>query len=193
MRAKFHPRPIALLRGALAGLALAIGLVACDSGGMEKLPALGAKLDATSVSGVSSGAYMAGQFHVAFSGSLVGAAIVAGGPYDCAENSIAFALQRCMETNLGTPDPARLVARARDREARREIDPLAGLADDRIYVFSGTRDATVTPPVVATVDDFYRLAGVPDGAIEVVDVVPAGHDFVTETEGNRCAVTGPSY
>ena len=92
---------------------------------------------------------MAGQFHVAFSTSLRGAAIVAGGPYDCAGGSIAFAMQRCMETNLGTPDPARLLARARDRASRGEIDPLDGLLADKVYVFSGTRDTTVTPPVVA--------------------------------------------
>ena len=136
---------------------------------------------------------MAGQFHVAFSGSLVGAAIVAGGPYDCAEGSIAFALQRCMATNLGGPDPARSLDRARRREASGAIDPLAGLAADRVYVFSGTEDATVTPPVVAEVAGFYRLAGVPQAAIEVVAGMPAGHAFITESEGNACAVTGPPF
>ena len=107
---------------------------------------------------------MAGQFHVAFSGSLVGAAIVAGGPYDCAEGALAFALQRCMATNLGAPDPGRLLARAGDRAGRGEIDPLAGLAADRVYVFSGTHDTTVTPPVVATVADFYRAGRGAGGA-----------------------------
>ena len=136
---------------------------------------------------------MAGQFHVAFSTSLTGAAIVAGGPYDCAGGSIAFALQRCMETNLGTPDPARLLARARDRASRGEIDPLDGLLADQVYVFSGTRDTTVTPPVVAEVPAFYRQAGVPDTQIAVVDDIAAGHAFITESEGNACAFTGPPY
>ena len=121
-------------------------------------------------------------------------AIVAGGPYDCAEGSLAFALQRCMATNLGAPDPRPPARRARGaRAARGEIDPLAGLADDRVYVFSGTDDTTVTPPVVATVADFYRLAGVPAAQIEVVDGMPAGHAFITEAEGNACAVTGPPF
>ncbi len=38
-------------------------------------------LDETSVSSLSSGAYMAGQLHVAYSDGLKGAAIIVGGPY----------------------------------------------------------------------------------------------------------------
>jgi poly(3-hydroxybutyrate) depolymerase len=39
---------------------------------------------AVSVSGFSSGGFAANQFHVAFSASLVGAGIIAGGPYEVA-------------------------------------------------------------------------------------------------------------
>jgi len=41
-------------------------------------------LTETTVSGISAGAYMANQFHVAFSSTVKGAGIVAGGPYICA-------------------------------------------------------------------------------------------------------------
>src|SRR5919112_3925315 len=45
------------------------------------------KLDRSSitVSGLSSGAFFAHQFHVAYSSLVKGAGIVAGGPYACAE------------------------------------------------------------------------------------------------------------
>ena len=43
----------------------------------EPLPALGVDASQTSVSGISSGAYMAGQFHLAFSTTVVGAGVVA--------------------------------------------------------------------------------------------------------------------
>lgn len=168
------------------GLALGIGLAGATA---APLPPLDADLSQTTVSGLSSGAYMAGQFHVAFSDTIAGAALVAGGPYDCAEGSIAFALQRCMETNLGAPDPGRLAARAQARADRGEIDPLAGLAGDSVYLFSGTNDATVTPPVAATVDDFYRAVGVPANRIRVIDTMPAGHAFATEAVGNACATS----
>ena len=61
-----------------------------------ELPALAADLRELTVSGVSSGAYMAVQFQVAYSQLVRGAGIIAGGPYDCAEGSILRALTRCM-------------------------------------------------------------------------------------------------
>ena len=51
------------------------------------LPALGADPKATSVSGLSSGAFMASQFHIVHSSTVIGAAIVAGGPFACAESA----------------------------------------------------------------------------------------------------------
>ena len=45
-------------------------------------------------------------------GTVVGAGIVAGGPYGCAEGQLNLALNRCMQTALGEPDPAALAARA---------------------------------------------------------------------------------
>ncbi|HSA82811.1 MAG TPA: hypothetical protein VLE23_18485, partial [Geminicoccaceae bacterium] len=159
----------------------------------DPLPALGVDLAESSVSGLSSGAYMAGQFHVAFSELLVGVGIVAGGPYDCAEGQLGVALNRCMQTTLGVPDPARLLENAQALAAEGRIDPLTGLDGDRVYVFSGTEDDTVTPAVVARAVAFYRDAGVPADAIRFVDDLPAGHAFVTESEGSACAVTGSPF
>ena len=51
------------------------------------LPGYEVDLSKTSVSGLSSGAFMAAQFQVAFSGTLVGAGIIAGGPFYCAGSS----------------------------------------------------------------------------------------------------------
>ena len=61
-------------------LALLLILVACSPGG-EALPRLGLDLDETSVSGLSAGAYMAGQLQVAHSSHIIGAGMVAGGPF----------------------------------------------------------------------------------------------------------------
>ena len=61
-----------------------------------ELPALAVDLRELTVSGVSSGAYMAVQFQVAYSQLVRGAGIIAGGPYDCAEGSVWRALTRCM-------------------------------------------------------------------------------------------------
>ena len=82
---------------------------------------------------------MAGQFHVAFSELLVGAGIVAGGPYDCAEGQLAVALNRCMDTALGVPDPAQLHRKAETLAEDGRIDPLSGLRGDRVYSVRGYR------------------------------------------------------
>jgi len=124
----------------------------------DQLPQLGADIDQTSVSGLSSGAYMAGQLQLAHSRQIVGAGIVAGGPFACAESAWArafpfwptavlqngqFALYRCTRNGWGTPDAPALVARARELADDGQIDPLQGLADDKVYLFSGEADETV--------------------------------------------------
>jgi poly(3-hydroxybutyrate) depolymerase len=176
----------------LATITAAIGSIgAHPAEAADPLPSFDVDLGQTSVSGLSSGAYMAGQFHVAFSETLIGVGIVAGGPYDCAENSLLVALNRCMQTGSfwGAPDPARLVDRARSFEGQGQIDALANLVDDRVYVFSGTADQTVIQPVVDQTANFYAAAGVPSANIRYVNGVAAGHGFVTETTGNACGVT----
>ena len=64
-----------------------LGALASEALAADELPKLGAGLAVTSVSGLSSGAYMAGQIEVAHAKDIVGAGIVAGGPYACAESA----------------------------------------------------------------------------------------------------------
>jgi poly(3-hydroxybutyrate) depolymerase len=173
--------------GLLALLAASAPLAAARAA--DPLPAFAVDLGQSSVSGLSSGAYMAGQFHVAFSELLVGVGIVAGGPYNCAEGQLPIALNRCMQTTLGAPDPERLLAKAEALAAEGRIDPLSGLQGDRVYVFSGSADDTVTPAVTARAVAFYRAAGVPAAAIRHIDDLPAGHAFVTLDQGSACDVT----
>src|SRR4030095_2580940 len=55
----------------------------------EPLDAFNVDLTKTSVSGISSGGYMANQFHVAYSSIVVGAGILAAGPFSCAQRHVA--------------------------------------------------------------------------------------------------------
>lgn len=88
------------------------------------LPVFAVDLEETSISGLSLGAYMAGQFHIAFSTSLKGAAIIAGGPYGCAQGQVLLALNQCMQARPGAPAPESLLARAQDLEQHGRIDPI---------------------------------------------------------------------
>src|SRR4029450_5297438 len=121
-------------------------LVACSPAG-EALPQLGLDVDETSVSGLSAGAYMAGQLQVAHSSHIVGAGIVAGGPFGCAETSGSGlmatglrnpnrALQSCMADKLrssGVPDVTALAQQAKTLAEDGKVDPVNGLSKDRVY------------------------------------------------------------
>jgi poly(3-hydroxybutyrate) depolymerase len=173
----------------------------------EVLPKLGADLAASSVSGLSSGAYMAGQIQVAHSTQIVGAGIVAGGPFACAESdaslifpfwptavaqNAAQALYACMKTTAGAPDPAKSAKRAKDLAENGAIDPVAGLAQDNVYLFSGNEDQTVTRPVVEAAERFYQEVGVSPGNITLVKA-EGGHAFLTEEGGAACGITEQPY
>jgi len=177
---------------------------------VAKLPALAANIQETSVSGISSGAYMAGQFQIAHSKIVSGAAIIAGGPYGCAESvfadvipgpgaaffNLSKAINGCMLNALaiwGVPDTELLAERTRKLADEGRIDPLSNLADDRVYLFSGSNDRTVVPSIVAAAYDFYKRLGLPESHLTYVSNLPAGHAFVTGDQGEACAITGKPY
>ena len=160
----------------------------------ERLPSFNVDLGQTTVSGLSSGAFMTVQFHIAFSGTVRGAGVVAGGPYYCAEGQLyTNALNRCMQTGLGPPDADRLLGIARSFARDGRIDPLENLADDRAYLFTGTNDRTVVSPVMDAARRFYLAAGLPAANLVYRSDLPAGHGMVTETFGNACSRTAPPY
>jgi poly(3-hydroxybutyrate) depolymerase len=136
---------------------------------------------------------MAVQVHVANSARIAGAGVVAGGPYFCAEGRLSDALNRCMQTTIGPPDPGALVERARALAEAGRIDPLEGLAGDRVYLFAGTADETVTAPVVQAARDFYLLAGVAEQDLEYVHDIAAGHAFIVEDAAAACGTTGSPF
>jgi len=177
----------------LAGASL-LALAAQSATAAElSLSKLKLKIDVsqTTVSGISSGAYMAGQFQVAYSDIVKGAGIVAGGPYDCAEvsNGLAtaiVALKRCMDVSIGAPVVADLVKNAQAREAAKDIDPLANLAQSRIYLFNGDNDVTVKRPVADSAEQFYKALGVPDASFKYVKLPKAAHAYITDGYGAAC-------
>src|SRR5665811_1137072 len=118
-------------------------------------PALNIDKDRVTVSGISSGAAMAHQLHIAYSDLFSGAAILSGGPYYCAENSLITALKRCT-SNSDEPLPVdEFAAQIRKgAEAGLLADP-ANLANDRVYLFHGTEDTTVSALVHTSTAALY--------------------------------------
>src|SRR5215472_14438769 len=69
---------------------------------LGELPALNASIGESSVSGLSSGAFMAVQFGTAWSSIIKGVGVISGGPFACAQNSLVGATGPCTE---GPPPP----------------------------------------------------------------------------------------
>lgn len=152
------------------------------------LPGVGASPEGTSVSGLSSGAFMAVQYQVAYSASVSGAGIVAGGPYYCASNFLLTYAGICMGTvPFFPPNPNLMVAAAQLFALNGDIDPLISLQKSRVYVFSGTKDTVVYQSAVNATVDFFKGVGVPNINLVYVNKVPSGHALLTPSFGNTCS------
>jgi poly(3-hydroxybutyrate) depolymerase len=167
------------------------------------LPALGADAKHVSVSGLSSGGFMAVQYGVVFSSETIGVGVVAGGPYACKHiYGLAAFLQVCMQ---GSPTPQQSWDVTRAFSDAGVIDPASAIATQRIYLFSGSKDSVVAPSVMNSLYSFYGLAKVKKTNLVYVDKVPAGHAFIATNAGNkdcganadpyvdRCSVAGQPY
>ena len=102
------------------------------------------------------------------------------------------ALNQCMQTTSGTPDAKKLAKRAKELAEDGKIDPLAGLADDNVYLFSGNEDQTVTRPVVEAAAAFLKDAGVKETNLTLVEK-EGGHAFITAQGGAACGITATPY
>lgn len=161
------------------------------------LPRLGATLEQVTVSGFSSGAYMAGQFAVAYSSIVSGVGLVAGGPYFCSgeppgESLLHNALTRCMNpvfAHASPPDAQALWMRTRQFAMDGLIDDTRYLARQRVYLFNGRRDHILTTAVTDQTRTFYGLAGAAE--MSYVTDNRAGHGMITDRPtDNAC---GSSY
>jgi predicted esterase len=140
-----------------------------------------------SISGLSSGAYMASQVQMAHSRLFKGVALFAGGPYLCSQGSLNNALFSCMEIRNDAPSVAALYSLASDAAAKKQIDPLLNLARTKIYFLSGENDAVVAPQLSHLAAELYIRMGADKNLIKTDLVSPLGHAIPTENFGNPCS------
>jgi poly(3-hydroxybutyrate) depolymerase len=177
---------------------------------LPRLPALGLERGTVTVSGLSSGAYMAGQFEVAYSSSLAGAAVLAGGPYGCSRGALSTAMFNCscpadtsfllsLTEALGggcqtfNPDVYLVFSEAAIARNHGAIDDTSHLQHHRIWLLSGGNDHVVDRNLVTAAETFYRRMGVPVAQIEHKDIASAGHGFPTVQATEACSATRTPY
>ena len=157
------------------------------------LRSFNAAIGESSISGISSGAFMAVQFGTAWSSVIKGVGVIAGGPYWCAKADaddfingftlpIMTATGSCMK---GPPsDLSVFIAKADAKEAAGDIDPLQNLRRQKLYLFHGTNDAVVAKSVTDAAADFYRhyLGDGNRGNLYYQSSVGAGHSLVVRQQ-----------
>ena len=153
------------------------------------MPSLKIDTSRVAVAGLSSGAYMATQAHMALNERIHGAALYSGGPYGCAQGNLDRALGPCMKADAAAPELSGLVANAKERAEAGEIDPLSSLQFDRVFIFHGTNDAVVNPALSALSAALYRELGGSTAQVTLDDQRPIGHTFPTLATGSACEVT----
>ncbi|MDR1349541.1 MAG: hypothetical protein LBJ59_01925 [Zoogloeaceae bacterium] len=199
----FHWRVLCLL-GVLS-------LSACAKAD-EFLPQLNLDLRETTVSGISSGAFMAVQLAVAHSSAIKGVASTAGGPYFCAGEAswngaaVGKAIARCMQGDPAfgvapiTQEDMDIMRNATESWAGRGlIDPVSDLARQKVWIFHGYNDGVVKAPVSAAVQTYYRAFLENDGQLFYKHELPAAHAQISASckantgQCNACSETGGNF
>lgn len=171
-----------------------------------KLTAFPADPSQVSVAGISSGAFMANQLHIAHSADVIGAAMIAGGLYGCAVEDVqaegvqalaSKAFYDCMSVPFLLDDVPTLKKRMSELASKHWIDPTSNIARSRIYLFTGGSDVVVASETVEEAKALYAALGVPADHIRFVDHTGpaglAGHSWVTIGYGSACALSQPPY
>jgi len=195
-----------------AVLRLAALLVVVPAVQAADLPELNIDLKQTTVSGISSGAFMAVQMGVAHSAAVKGVAATAGGPYFCALQDalggagVSRAIRRCMQgdpdygvTPITADSLAQMQAAARAWSARGLIDPVDGLAGQTVWLFHGYNDGIVKKPANDALRDWYG-GFTPVSQVFYKDDLNAGHAQISAAcadassgSCNPCAQTGGKF
>jgi poly(3-hydroxybutyrate) depolymerase len=180
---------IRLLSRIILAFAFATPISISVAGEPSKLQPYNAAIKESSISGISSGAFMAVQFGTAWSSVIKGVGIVAGGPLYCAQAAAAdimnayslplvIATGPCMKGP--PPDLHILIDKADEKAASGEIDPTSELSHQKIYLFHGFNDTVVAKAVTDATAEFYRhyLGKAASGNLFYQTTVGAGHSQV---------------
>lgn len=149
----------------------------------KKIPKLNADPHSITVSGISSGAFMAVQLGVAYSSQIKGVAAIAGGIYGCAEGQADKATTICMK-NPAELAPETYVNLVHGNFERSLIDDPKNLAQQRVFILSGSEDKIVLPVAGQKLEEFYRhFRTIPRTEYSL----KMGHGFPSNKVQNECA------
>lgn len=145
-----------------------------------------------SVSGLSAGGFMASQLGTAFSSTFMGVGVFAAGPFMCAGHNNYTA---CMyNASISASQLTTMQNSINSFSSAGTIDNKANIANQKIYIFSGTSDYTVGPNLTDALNTQYQNNGATN--IEYVKRSSTAHVFPTDfdsTGNNSCSSSSSPY
>jgi poly(3-hydroxybutyrate) depolymerase len=173
---------------------LLAALAACSSSAaVVTLPRLNIDKSQITVSGLSSGGFMANQLGYAYSGTFKGVGVFAGGPYMCAGHSNYTA---CMYNASITSGMLSTMQADLNNWSGTANDALANVAAQKVFMFVGTSDYTVGPNPMNAVQTQYTSNGVTASNLSYVQRSGTAHVFPTDfdsTGNNACGSSSSPY
>jgi hypothetical protein len=146
---------------------------------------------AISASGISSGGYFSQQFHVAYSKTIMGVGVVAGGPYYCAKNSLYRTLSVC-SVAPAFMDVDELINITRLSALIKVIDPVDEMKGARVMIIRGRRDSLVRQGVANKLYKYYSYF-IDESDIATNYSLEAEHAMYTDDYGEDCLYLGKPF
>ncbi|HKX43726.1 MAG TPA: PHB depolymerase family esterase [Burkholderiaceae bacterium] len=168
-------------------------VAALDAVRAAPLPQLNVDTSQITVSGLSSGGFMANQLGYAYAATFKGVGVFAGGPYMCAGHSNYTA---CMYNATISASMLNTMQADLNNWSGSANDSKSLVAGQKIYLFVGTSDSTVGPNPMNAVQTQYTNNGVPAASLSYVQRASTAHTFPTDfdsTGNNSCSSTASPY
>ena len=173
--------------------ASSLALAALAAHAASPLPALNVDKTQISVSGLSSGAFMANQLGYAYSSTFMGVGVFAGGPYMCAGHNNYTA---CMyNASISASQLSTMQADLTNWSGTND-DALSNVARQKVFLWVGSSDTTVGPNPMTGVKTQYTNNGVTAANLSWNQQSGANHTFPTDFAGsgdNACGTAASPY
>ena len=157
------------------------------------LPTLNIDKTQITVSGLSSGGFMANQLGVAHSSTFKGVGVFAAGPYMCAGHSNYTA---CMYNASISSSALNTMQADINNWSGTAIDAKSHIASQKVYLFVGTSDTTVGPNPMNALQTQYVNNGVASANLSYVQRSGTAHVLPTDfdaTGNNSCGSSASPY
>ncbi len=140
-----------------------------------------------SLSGLSSGGYMATQYHLSHADKVVGVGVIGAGAYYCARGSLTTALQECVNKSPESY-PDSLFSLYSEINTPENLASMADIKDTKVWLLHGALDTRIIRDVNNALVNQYK-AWLPNESLKVIRDKAFAHLMPTDSHGSDCTLS----